>query len=280
MIRKRGFTLIELLIVVAIIAVLISILAPALQLAKEHATAAACVGNQSILVGGWIMYHQENKGHIVGGSSYRSARDRWVEEPKQTPFYAGDPPQAPYNDYVGSGGVTDEYRYNGYRAGKLWKYVKSIEAYHCPGDTRIYDNPAPYDVHQSYSASGTMKGECVGGRFGNNAAEKITAFKFPETKMVFIEEAIRNQWTNAGSWVLQCNPVPNPNTTRWIDPMGYFHNERSTLSFADGHAIVKAWMDERTVKINNDGVAWPNPGIQPDNPDLQWLAQAYTLGIK
>lgn len=280
MIRKKGFTLIELLIVVAIIAILVSILAPALQLAKEHATAAACVGNQRILTGGWIMYHQENKNHLVGGSSYKGTRDRWVEEPKETPFYAGESSNDPYWDYVGSGAVTDEYRYNGYRAGKLWIYIKSIEAYHCPGDTRIYDKTTPYDVHQSYSITGTMKGECVGGGFGNNAAEKITGFKFPETKMVFIEEAVQGQWTNAGSWVMVCDPVPNPATTAWIDPMGYFHNERSTLSFADGHAIVKPWLDERTIDFNNDGWPWPVPGVQPDNPDLQWLAQAYTLGIK
>jgi len=58
MINKRGFTLIELLIVVAIIAVLISILAPALQIAKEHATAASCLGNQKSLIGGWVLYHE------------------------------------------------------------------------------------------------------------------------------------------------------------------------------------------------------------------------------
>jgi len=280
MIRKRGFTLIELLIVIAIIAVLISILAPALQIAKEHATASVCLGNQKSLIKGWIMYHEENKGWLVGGSSYTGARDRWVEEPKETPVYAGDPPEPPFNDYVGSGNVTEEYRFNGLRAGKLWKYVKSIDAYHCPGDTRIYDNPAPLDVHQSYSVTGTMRGECVGGGFRNYAAEKIGSLKFPETKLVFVEEAIRDQWTNAGSWVMECTNPPSPYTSRWIDPMGYFHNEKSTLSFVDGHAIVKSWLDERTIKINNEGLAWPSPGIQPDNPDLQWLSHAYNSGVR
>ncbi len=57
----NGFTLIELLIVVAIIAVLISILAPALQSARDQAQMTVCFGNLSVLAKGWQMYATENK---------------------------------------------------------------------------------------------------------------------------------------------------------------------------------------------------------------------------
>ena len=57
------------MIVVAIIAVLISILAPALQVAKEHATASVCLGNQKSLTGAWIFYHEGNRGRLVGGDA-------------------------------------------------------------------------------------------------------------------------------------------------------------------------------------------------------------------
>ncbi len=61
-----GFTLVELLVVIGIIALLISILMPALRKAREQANGVACSSNQRQLMQAFLMFAAEHQGRLPG----------------------------------------------------------------------------------------------------------------------------------------------------------------------------------------------------------------------
>ena len=66
--HRQEFTLIELLIVIAIIAILASLLMPALQKARLRAQSIKCIGNQKQVISAVAMYINDNKRIIIAAS--------------------------------------------------------------------------------------------------------------------------------------------------------------------------------------------------------------------
>jgi len=120
----RGFTLVELLVVVAIIALLLGILVPALSKARQAAQTVVCGSNLRQLATANTGYANESDGHYVP-AAYDIAttnRRRWHgrRDTADEPF---DPARSPLVDYLGSDGrvkacpAFDEFDEDGFEAG-------------------------------------------------------------------------------------------------------------------------------------------------------------------
>ena len=269
--KQKGFTLIELLVVIAIIALLMAILMPSLKIAREQARGIACLANQKNLALAYIAYADENDGTVCGGMARYDLINgvpAWVMPPL---------------DYQGSnivqmddGPVTLQQRYNGLMGGVLYRYIKDVGAYHCPGDNRITRGTSrgigsEYLIYRSYSLTDYMKASQL------SDPKKLFDFKSPATKMLFVEEIYDGASGNFnhGGWSYK------PRTNSLWDPLGVFHSDACTFSFMDGHADRKKWTDKRTIiyftsRAEADSLGFgKNQQFNPPNEDLVWLDSHY-----
>src|SRR6267142_162292 len=95
--RRRAFTLVELLVVIGIIAVLIAILLPTLQKAKESANRVKCCSNIRQITMAMLMYSTDDKKHVYLYSNGPNGNDSlYLLHPWPAPSTPPDPYGGPY----------------------------------------------------------------------------------------------------------------------------------------------------------------------------------------
>ncbi|MBI3414221.1 MAG: prepilin-type N-terminal cleavage/methylation domain-containing protein [Verrucomicrobia bacterium] len=264
--KRVGFTLIELLVVIAIIAILAAMLLPALGGAKAKAQGIQCLSNLRQMSLSWMMYADDNNERIPpnnldGLNQWQTWVRGWLDN------------QNPVPDNTNTVYLMTSH---------LWPYHQSLVIWRCPADKSTSKHGGKiYPRVRSISMNNWLNSD--------EAWEGLRQFKVirktsdladppPSKTWVLIDE--REDRINNGFFVVSmrgANPRA-PGSLQLVDIPASYHLGAAGLTFADGHAEIKKWLDPRThppIKQHNNLALMTS---SPNNRDVIWL-QERTTGL-
>jgi prepilin-type N-terminal cleavage/methylation domain-containing protein/prepilin-type processing-associated H-X9-DG protein len=252
--RQAAFTLLELLIVIAIIAILASLLLPALSRSKLRAQGIYCVNNQKQLMFAWILYSDDNNNRLVPNIGFLQ------------------PAFQPGNTWVGGNvsSLPDETNIVLITSALLGPYSKNPGVYRCPADP---GNPVGTYRVRSISMNNYMNG--TGGDLLTNnftVYRRASDITLPTDRFVFLDE--RASTIDDGYFEMQMTTAYNNIQLNNL-PANY-HGNAGGVSFADGHAIIRKWTTPLFLEPPSISLGTISA---PGNSDYIWLLQNTTEAI-
>jgi len=126
---RKGFTLVELLVVLAIIALLIAILMPALKRAKTAADGVKCANNLRTLMTAFRMFAEDHKGCLPGNK--QETDNLAIKGPGAigAPWPVSESWRL---DWLNGRFAGNQFIADAPTKGTIWPYVRNKAAYACP----------------------------------------------------------------------------------------------------------------------------------------------------
>jgi len=209
--HRRGFTLIELLVVISIIALLISLLLPALSKARQSAQALQCLSNLRQIG--------------IAFNAYQGDRDGYFPQHSDGPNW----PQ------LTSGSRTSVWANN---MVMKWKYLSNVLAYDCPTldgitfERLVNDWPEPDWQYIDYGYNYTLIGSDTYYRYGTQQGKpaRIEDIADPAGTLI-LADTLR-----ADNPAIVRGTLYAHQSSTAVHAIHARHNSALNLLWADGHA--------------------------------------------
>lgn len=256
--KKYGFTLVELLVVIAVIALLMAILLPALNRAREMGKRAVCLHHLQQLFIAWTMYADGNNDKIVRGDA-----GEYGWHPDETEWVLRD---------WGSPPMSIEQQKESIMKGALYRYTKSIDVYRCP-TVEKHVKLRTYSAVDSMNSTDSSYMPAISPAPTTIKAVMIKVrqtMRKPYERIVFIDDGGLGNGAMGGFTIHIYKDAYLTNSKCWWDEAPIRHGEGSTFVFADGHAEYHKWMDKQTIAFSKGEIS--NPCDNDGNEDMRWFS--------
>jgi prepilin-type N-terminal cleavage/methylation domain-containing protein len=280
-IASTAFTLIEPLVVIAIVAILASLLLPVLSKAKAKTQGIQCLSNLKQLGLAWVLYADAHNDQAPpNANDTTDTRLSWVagwltldggnnaghpgpNNPDNTnQLFLRNSLLAPYGaDALGIWKCPAD-KSQSTISGKRYPHVRSVSMNNWVGD---------YDPRTGQENPASTPGYI--------RIKKMSDMTDPPPAKTYVMLDERADSIGNGYFLLLMDGFPERPTLRsLVDYPSNYHNGAGGLNFADGHSEIHRWRDPRVQPVYQPDfhlTVWP-PRPVPNSVDIGWLQERAT----